>query len=75
MKIILNLDVLYRLMREHDIKTIRQLANESGMSEQALYCSLRRKTLSKETYWKLAEFFGCHVEDLQIMTYVKKDYS
>ncbi len=65
MKIMLNLNELYRQMREREIETIRQLSHESRISEEILYSSIRRKNLSKETYWKLAEFFGCHVEDLQ----------
>jgi len=69
MKITLNIDVLYRLMREREIETIRQLSRESEISEEILYSSIRRKNLSKETYWKLAEFFGCHVEELQNPNY------
>jgi len=65
MKITLNIDVLYRLMREREIETIRQLSHESRIPEEILYSSIRRKNLSKETYWKLAEFFDCHIEDLQ----------
>lgn len=69
MKIFLNIDVLYSLMREHEIETIRQLSRETGITEEILYSSIRRKMLSKETYWKLAIFFGCHVEDLQTPEY------
>lgn len=69
MKIFLNIDVLYSLMREHEIETIRQLSRETGITEEILYSSIRRKMLSKETYWKLAKFFGCHVEDLQTPEY------
>lgn len=69
MKIRLNIDEFYRLMREHEIETIRQLSRMSGITDETLYCSVRKKTLSKETYWKLAKFFGCHVEDLQMPDY------
>lgn len=69
MKIRLNIDEFYRLMREHEIETIRQLSRMSGITDETLYCSVRKKTLSKETYWKLAKFFDCHVEDLQIPDY------
>lgn len=69
MKIFLNIDVLYRLMREREIETVRQLSRETGITEEILYSSIRRKMLSKETYWKLAKFFGCHVEDLQTPKY------
>ena len=65
MKIILNLDKFYELMRDHGVETTRQLANQAGISEQALYCGIRKKTLSKESYWLVAEFFGCHIEELQ----------
>lgn len=66
MKIFLNIDVLYSLMREREIETVRQLSHETKISEEILYSSIGRKTLSKETYWKLAKFFDCHVEDLQL---------
>lgn len=71
MKIILNLDKLYELMREYDIETIRQLANQVGTSEYALYYGMRRKTLSKESYWLVAKFFKCHIEELQKMIEIK----
>ncbi|MCM1508266.1 MAG: hypothetical protein NC177_14230 [Ruminococcus flavefaciens] len=66
MKITLNLNELYRLMRERKIETVRQLSCESGVIEATLYGGIRRKNLSKEAYWKLAKFFDCHIEDLQI---------
>lgn len=69
MKIRLNLNEFYRLMREREIETIRQLSHESGITEETLYSSVRKKTLSKETYWKLSKFFECHIEDLQIPDY------
>ena len=69
MKIMLNLNELYRLMREREIETIRQLSRMSGITDETLYCSIRKKTLSKETYWKLAKFFECHIEDLQTPDY------
>lgn len=71
MKITLNIDELYRLMREREIETIRQLSRETKITEETLYGSIRRKTLSKETYWKLAKFFECHIEDLQTPDYSK----
>lgn len=73
MKIRLNIDVLYRLMREREIVTIRQLSRMSGTTEETLYSSIRKQTLSKESYWKLAKFFGCHIEDLQVAYYSEKD--
>ncbi|MDE6832795.1 MAG: helix-turn-helix domain-containing protein [Ruminococcus sp.] len=66
MKIVLNISKLYQLMAEREIKTIRQLSRESGITCECLYGSVDRGVTSKETYWKLAEFFGCHIEDLQI---------
>lgn len=67
MRVILNEKELRKLMNEHDIKNIRQLAEVSGTSEQALYSSMKRQTLSKENYWLLAKYFKCHIEDLQTM--------
>ena len=71
MKIVLNIGELYRQMSKHGIKTIRQLSRESGITCECLYGSVDRGVTSKETYWRLAKFFGCHVEDLQIPDYSK----
>lgn len=65
MRIILNIDVLYRFMRERNIYTIRQLGKETNITAEILYKALNRGVVSKVTYWKLAKYFGCHVEDLQ----------
>ena len=66
MKIILNTEFLYSLMNDKKIKTIRQLSHESGITCGCLYGAIDKGVTSKETYWRLAKFFGCHVEDLQI---------
>lgn len=66
MKIILNMKELYNQMELHGIETIRQLSRESGVTCECLYGAVDRGVTSKETYWRLAKFFGCHVEDLQI---------
>ena len=66
MKILLNMTALYDLMEKHGIETIRQLSRESGISCSILYGAFDRGVVSKETYWRLAKFFGCHIEDLQI---------
>ena len=65
MKIVLNIDVLYRLMREKNIETISQLSKISDVTDAILYRAVNRGIVSKETYWKLAKSLGCHVEDLQ----------
>ncbi|MDE5582490.1 MAG: helix-turn-helix domain-containing protein [Ruminococcus sp.] len=69
MKIILNMTAFYDLMEKHSIETIRQLSRESGIDCSILYGAIDRRVVSKETYWKLAKFFGCHIEDLQIPDY------
>ena len=68
MKIILNMTAFYDFMDKFDIKTIRQLSKESGITCECLYGAVDRGVTSKETYWRLAKFFGCHVEDLQTPT-------
>lgn len=65
MKIILNMAAFYEQMGKHGIDTIRQLSKESGITCECLYSAVDRGVTSKETYWRLARFFGCHVEDLQ----------
>lgn len=72
MKIILNKEFLYSQMRKHGIETIRQLSRESGITCTCLYGAVDRGVTSKETYWRLAKFFGCHIEDLQIPNYSEK---
>ena len=71
MKIVLNIEELYRQMGKHQIDTIRQLSRESDITCECLYGSVDRGVTSKETYWRLAKFFGCHVEELQIPDYSK----
>ena len=71
MKIILNKEELYRLMRQHGFEMVRQLGKASGINCGILYGVFDRGVVSKETYWKLADFFGCHVEDLQMPDYLK----
>ncbi len=71
MKIVLNIGEFYRLMREREIETIRQLSRESGITCECLYGSVNRNVTSKETYWRLAKFFGCHIDDLQTPDYSK----
>ena len=75
MKIVLNIDEFYRLMDEHKIETIRQLSRESGITCECLYGAVDRGGTSKVTYWRLAKFFGCHVEDLQTLIIQDKDYT
>ena len=56
MKIIFNVEELYRLMRKHNTKTIAQLSRESGLSSERLYMAIRKKSMSKENSWILAKF-------------------
>ncbi|MCM1315911.1 MAG: hypothetical protein NC205_00720 [Prevotella sp.] len=65
MKIMPNMDELFRLMKSHGFETIKQLSKESGIDCGILYGAFDRGVVSKETYWRLAKFFGCHIEDLQ----------
>lgn len=71
MKIIPNINELYRLMKSKELETVRQLSRASGIECGILYGAFDRGIVSKETYWRLADFFGCHVEDLQIPDYSK----
>ena len=71
MKIIPNMDELFRLMKLEGIETVRQLSTESGINCGILYGVFDRGVVSKETYWRLAKFFGCHIEDLQMPDYSK----
>lgn len=66
MKIKLNINELYRLMWEREIETVQQLSRSTGITAEILYSAINKNVVSKVTYWRLAKFFGCHVEDLQI---------
>ena len=68
MKIIPNISEIYRLMKSKGLETIKQLSKESDIDCGILYGAFDRGVTSKVTYWRLAKFFGCHVEDLQIAT-------
>lgn len=67
MKIIPDINKIYSLMRQHNFETVRQLSSASGITRDCLYGVFDKGSASKETYWRLAKFFGCHIEDLQIM--------
>ena len=69
MKIRLNSEELYKLMREQEIETIQQLSRMTGITGEILYKAINMDVVSKVTYWRLAKFFGCHVEDLQTLDY------
>lgn len=71
MKIVLNISELYRLMKSKGLETVRELSRASSIDCGILYGAFDRGVVSKETYWRLAGFFGCHVEDLQIPDYSK----
>ena len=66
MKIKLNINELYRLMWKREIETVQQLSRSTGITAEILYSAINKNVVSKVTYWRLAKFFGCHVEDLQI---------
>ena len=71
MKITPNISEFYRQMKLKGIETVHQLSKASGIDCSILYGAFDRGVVSKETYWRLAGFFGCHVEDLQIPDYSK----
>ena len=66
MKLIPDKSKLYDLMNKNGFETVVQLSQASGISRNILYGIFDKNIASKETYWRLAKFFGCHVEDLQI---------
>ena len=70
MKIKFNVGEFYRLMRLYGFETIQELSEETGISSKLLYSAIERDVISKETYWLLAKYFCCHIEDLQ-----KADYT
>ena len=73
MKIVLNIGELYRLMREREIKTIRQLSRESGITCECLYGSVNRGVTSKETYWRLLNFLAVILKICRYLTVQNKN--
>lgn len=65
MKIKLNENALRQKMEEKGIKNYKQLAAESGVSENSLYSGRHRHgTYNKEILWLLSECLECSINDL-----------
>ena len=71
MKIIINEEKLREYMKINNIKNYKQLCQECGIDLNYFYCTKSRGNISKETFWLLANFFRCHVEDLQYADWTK----
>jgi len=66
MKIYLDEKALRYRMLEKEIYTFKELCEKSGASYSGvLTARSKRNTLSPESYWLIADFLGCHVEELQ----------
>lgn len=66
MKIRLNEKALRYRMLEKEIYTFKELCEKSGASYAGFLTGRsKRGNLSHELYWLIADFLGCHVEELQ----------
>ena len=58
-------------MRLYGFETVQQLSRATGINAPVLYKAVEESVISKETYWRLAKYFECHVEDLQKAEFTK----
>lgn len=65
MKIKLNEKALRIKMVENGIKNYAELCRQSGVPYSSFNQGKKRMRLSKEAYWLIADFLGCHIEELQ----------
>ncbi|MCM1508281.1 MAG: hypothetical protein NC177_14305 [Ruminococcus flavefaciens] len=66
MKIILDEDKLLEIMRKNGVKSYVELCRESGVNLGSFHSRRQHRTLSKESFWLLADYLNCHVEEIQI---------
>ena len=72
MKIILNEAGILEYMKKNGIKNYRQLCRECGLNYNTFMTEkCKSETFSKETFWLIADFLKCHVEDIQKVEWKK----
>lgn len=65
MKIKFNEKALRIKMAENNVRSYVELCKKSGIVYTAFQSAKRRNNLSREMYWLIADFLGCHIEELQ----------
>ena len=72
MKIILNEEKLREYMKKNGVKNYRQLCHECGVNYYTFSGSkCRISSLSSRDYWLIANYLGCHVEEIQTADWAK----
>lgn len=52
------------IMRQRGIKTLKDLAQKSGVSKNAMWHEINRTgTLSRENLWLISDFLECPIND------------
>lgn len=72
MKIHINEKALRNKMCKKEVYTFRELCEKSGV-KYVNFCTThaRNRSLSLENYWLIADFLGCHIEELQEVDWTK----
>lgn len=65
---------LYSLMAKKDIRTVKEVADKTGISSKALYKIINAQTrrIDFETIDKLCAFFNCRIGELLVFEDEKK---
>lgn len=64
MKVKVDKGKLRILMRQRGIRTMKDLAQKSGVSRNALWNDINRAgTLSRENLWLISDYLGCPIND------------
>lgn len=60
---------LYKLMAQHEVRTVTEIAKETNISRKTLYEIINGKTkrIDFTTITKLCKFFGCEVGELLVL--------
>lgn len=65
--------VLFKYMTEHEIKYLKDLFDQAGISYTHYHQCQAKGYLTLETAWKLAEYLGVMIEDVIIAEKIKEE--
>ncbi len=66
MRVVLDREKLFSLMEQKGVKKLSELCRNAGVNYKGFRSNIfQRKRMSVENYWLIADYLGCHVEELQ----------
>lgn len=65
--------VLFKYMTEHEIKYLKDLFDQAGISYTHYHQCQANGYLTLETAWKLADYLGVMIEDVIIAEKIKEE--